>query len=455
MSTVALPIENKVREFSGKLWLGINLVREGYEVVLGPSWEIKPAINIIQPEVYFTKDPGDGNISFFKRLQESNVYVCGISPEAALNSKTEYHAENKQQVINTLDAYFAWGTEPADALRKNYDDINRKLHITGNPRFDLLVNELNSVYATSGDDIRATYGNFILINTNFAMGNPLNRERRFEIAEKTVPGRDLLREERQSLRVLYSFLELVLYLIDEDIDHSIVLRPHPGEDHSTYERLFDRYETVHVKHEGDVRSWIHAADGVVHHDCTTGVEAALMGTPVVSYQPLSDIETDTLLSQIVSRTETTRNGVKDWITDSATADGEHHLTEHQQAQLRRYFPNIDELAAPQICDTVNSLLADSHGFTKYDVGIKQRIEHQIKASPLGTSVLDLYDYGRDLLTGGDYRKSRFKLRQKFPGLEQTELSKRTKEIVTAMGISDVRIEAVPLTKHTYRIKPST
>lgn len=451
MNTVALPIENKVRELDGKLWLGLNLVERGYDVVLGPSWEIKPTIDITQPDVYFTKDPGDGNIPFIKQLQQSNIRVCGISPEAALNSKTEYHAQNKQDVIDTMDAYFAWGPEPAKEIKKQYDNIEAKVHITGNPRFDPLIGDLRSVYAASGEDIREKYGDFILINTNFAIGNSIDREQMFEVVQRNTPERDLIQEERLSLRLLYSFLELVLYLIAEDIDHNIILRPHPGEDHSTYRELFDRYETVHVKHEGDVRPWIHAADGVIHHDCTTGVESALMSKPVVSYQPLSDTTTDTVLSQVVSQSETTRDGIKDWIIDSAQDDGEHQLTQHQKTELRRYFPNIDELAAPKICDVVDSLLVGSHGFTSYNIDIQQKIERRIKASPFGTSVLDSYDYGRDILTGSDYRRSREKTRQKFSGLDHTELSKRIEEIRPHLSISNVTIKAVPLMRHTYRI----
>jgi hypothetical protein len=249
-------------------------------------------------------------------------------------------------------------------------------------------------------------------------------------------------------------LELVLYLSAENIDHDIILRPHPGEDHSTYVQLFDQYENVRIKHEGDVRSWIYASNGVIHHDCTTGVEAALMGTPVVSYQPLSDVQIDTVLSQVVSQTETTRIGIKDWITESAAANDTHTLTDKQRTQLRRYFPNMDKLAAPQICDIVNTLFTGSSGFTEYNVGTKQRIERQIKASSFGTSILDFYDYGRDILVGSGHRKSRSKMRQKFPSLEYTELTNRIDEIIAPMSISDVTIEPVPLTKYTYRIKPT-
>lgn len=452
MQTIALPIENKVREFDGKLWLGLNLAERGYEVVLGPSWEIKSILDIIAPDLYFTKDPGDNN-SIYNTLQRTGTLICGFSPESGVNSDIEHYLQNRRSSIDVLDAYFSWGPEPAEAVRSLYDDagILDKIYVTGNPRFDLLVGELNSVYAVAGEGIRDEYGDFILFNTSFGIGNPKDREKLFRLIRKNQPERDILGQERNSLRVLYAMLELVLYLSAEEIDHDIVVRPHPGEDHSTYTDVFEPYDNVHVVHEGDVGSWIYAADGVIHYDCTTGIEAAIMKTPVVSYQPLSDLAKDDVLSQVVSQSITTREGIKEWISDEAASDQEYTLTQHQKSALRRYFPNIDQLAAPQICDTVESLLVESDGFTGWNVSTQQRIERRIKASPVGTNILNLYDYGRDMLNGGGHRKSRAKQRQKFEGLKYEEIAKRSEDIINVASMSAVDIESVRLTKHTYRI----
>jgi surface carbohydrate biosynthesis protein len=455
MKTIALPIENKVREFDGKLWLGLNLTERDYEVVLGPSWEIKSVIDVIAPDLYFTKDPGDGN-KIYDKLHSSGVLVCGFSPESGVNSKIENYARNRKESIHSLDVYFAWGEEPAAAVRSMYTDSNvtDKIEVTGNPRFDLLREGLNDIYAGSEAKIRDEYGDFILMNTSFGLANASDRERLIELIRKNQPQRNPIEEERVALRVLYSFLELVLYLSDEDIGRNIVLRPHPGEDHSTYERIFGDHETVHIKHEGDVRSWIHAADGVIHHDCTTGIEAALMKKPVLSYQPLTDLPMDQTLSQVASETRTTREDVKQWITDVAASGQEYTLTEHQKSQIRQYFPNIDQLATPQICDKVDSLLAESDGFTGHDISIQQELERRIKASPIGMEILDLYDYVRDILTQGGHRKSRSKQRQKFSGLEYKEIAKRSKEMTDVGEMSGVVIEPVPLTRYTYRLRKS-
>lgn len=452
MATVALPIENQVREFDGKLWLGINFIERGYNVVLGPSWEIKPTLDITKPDVYFTKDVGDGNIEFIQDLQNSGMLVYGISPEVAIDSKMKYYTQNKKQVINYLDKYFAWGTDQAEALEKKYGNLGDKVEVTGNPRFDLLVDNIKSVYAERGERIRDEYGDYILFNTNFVLGNNTIRENIFENIRRLQPDRNPVQEERLYSRVLYTFLELIIYLASEEIDRHIVVRPHQNEDHSTYYQAFEYFDGVSVEHEGDARSWIHGADGVIHFSCTTGIEAAIMKTPVLSYQSVTDTITEKPLPQIVSQSTTKREEVKEWITEAAVRGAEHTLSKQQKSEVRRYFPNIDRPAAPLICDTVDSSLNDASGYSGYHVDTKQRIERQIKASPVGTEVVNLYDWIRDFLWDERYRELRANRKKKFPGITFRDIERKTDIMAEKKGINGIHIEKVPQTKYTYSMR---
>lgn len=453
MKTVAIPIENKVREFDGKLWLGLNLVKRNYRIVLGPSYEIKSTIDLTEPDVYFAKDTSDGNIPFFKKLQESGIIVCGLSPESAVNSEVEQYAQHKSEVMNIFNTYFSWGEEPAKAVRSRYTNTEINIKVTGNPRFDLLTKQLKDIYQDGGDEIQQEYGDYILVNTNFGMGNAKNRESTFNLVRENYPERDPYHEAKISSRIMYSFLELIIYLSSIDLDHNIVVRPHPGEDHSTYRKAFNNYDDVYVKHEGDVRTWIYGSDGVIHYDCTTGIEAALMGTPVLSYQPLSDQRSDKVLAQVVSQTATMRHEVEEWIIESATSDNEYTLNTEQKSAVKRYFPNIDRLATPLICNTVDSLTNESNGYSNYDVDLKGKIERYIKHSPVGPQVLALYDQLRDVQTDGKHQRSRKKQRQKFPGLSYKEMAERSRVISKKLELKDYIIENVPNTRHSYIITP--
>jgi surface carbohydrate biosynthesis protein len=83
MSTVAIPIETKVRELDGKLWLGLHLLARDHSVVLGPAGEVKASLHRTAPDMYISKDLGDGNVDFFDALRAAGCRVCGLPTEGA------------------------------------------------------------------------------------------------------------------------------------------------------------------------------------------------------------------------------------------------------------------------------------------------------------------------------------------------------------------------------------
>jgi hypothetical protein len=154
----------------------------------------------------------------------------------------------------------------------------------------------------------------------------------------------------------------------------------------------------------------------------------------------------------VSESTTTREGVKEWINESAVQGSEHMLNKQQKSEVRRYFPNIDRPAAPLICDTVDSSLDDTLGYSGYHVDTKQRIERQIKASPVGTEVVNLYDWIRDFLWDERYRELRANRKKKFPGITFRDIELKTEVMAEKKEINGLHIQNVPQTKHTYSIR---
>ena len=94
MATIGLPVETKARELYGKLWLSLNLIERGHHVVFGPSYEVKRTLYRTQPDIYITKTPRDTEISFFKKLQNAGVKICGLDTEGAVYASMDDFAEN-------------------------------------------------------------------------------------------------------------------------------------------------------------------------------------------------------------------------------------------------------------------------------------------------------------------------------------------------------------------------
>ena len=69
-----------------------------------------------------------------------------------------------------IDHLFA-GKDDARMFRE-YEGLGRTaVHITGNPRMDLLRREFRTVFETEVNEIKERFGSFVLINTNFSFVN--------------------------------------------------------------------------------------------------------------------------------------------------------------------------------------------------------------------------------------------------------------------------------------------
>jgi len=83
---------------------------------------------------------------------------------------------------------------------------------------------------------------------------------------------------------LEAYRSLIIEL-SQQLNKTIVLRPHPEEDHSFYLDAFKDQKNIHVVSQGSVVPWILAADFMIHPDCTTAIESLFLGKKPISYLP--------------------------------------------------------------------------------------------------------------------------------------------------------------------------
>ena len=80
----------------------------------------------------------------------------------------------------------------------------------------------------------------------------------------------------------------------------MVVRPHPAENQEPWHAIAAQCNNLHVTNEGNVIPWLIAAKALVHNGCTTAVEAAVLGTPAISYRPVIDDACDFALPNSLS-----------------------------------------------------------------------------------------------------------------------------------------------------------
>jgi hypothetical protein len=160
----------------------------------------------------------------------------------------------------------------------------------------MLRQELSPYFKEEVRNLRDTYGQFILLNTNFTDVNPYlpgiglfvpnsdpKKPRRLGQAGKGMPRPFAEGLELHKQRIMDDFLAMIPALEKALPGVMIVIRPHPSEEHRAYHGLAARCSRVVVNNEGNVLPWLRACSLLVHNGCTTAAEAYAMGVPAVAY----------------------------------------------------------------------------------------------------------------------------------------------------------------------------
>jgi len=363
---IVIPVEIKQRELTGKLLLTLELVNRGHTVFLG-SMDQHTAIDKLQPDIYFELSAvnRDGRRSRLRRLKECDVTTLILDTEGSVFGDNEdFRLRASNNIFAYTDCYCAWGSKSADIASEENQHKDLRVEVTGNPRFDLLHDSYRQIYSTESREIKEEYGEFILFNTNFSI-NRIDLDQGDEWAPT-----DMTETYKKQTRLIGEFISAVGSLSGNLTNHNIIVRPHPIEDPSLYQRLLFPYENVYIKKGGEVRPWILASDAVIHNSCTTGVTSALLETPVFAYTP-QDITLSSIPNE-VSNTCHTQSELIEKVTAVANSDADYTMGEKQKSRLRPYIDNIDYSSAERIADIIDSM---EH---QQPSGFKQRLKPPIK-----------------------------------------------------------------------------
>ena len=294
-----IPVENQVRELDPKLLLACVAARHGFTSVIGSRLEIDFRIATFPRSLYLSKSMTARSIKMFRIMRMLGHEIAVWDEEALVHMQPETYFTRRlsKDAIRYVSYLFAWGRENAELWRQ-YPDLpdGLPIHITGNPRGDMLRPQLHPYFDMEAETLCKKYGNFILINTNFGNVNafvpslnlfmPVKRSGDTPKFARGAVG--MSREYAEGLRnfklaVFEDIKRLIPALEKAFPEYGIVVRPHPTENPDVYQNIAATCRRVKVTNEGNVIPWLMAAKVLVHNSCTTGVEAYIMGVPAVTY----------------------------------------------------------------------------------------------------------------------------------------------------------------------------
>jgi len=243
--------------------------------------------------------------------------------------------------------------------------------------------------------------------------------------------------------------ELVAAVSETYPDRRIIVRPHPSENHASWEAVTAGLDNVDVIYEGTVIPWLIAADVMIHNGCTTAIESFFLETPAIAFRPVVKQGYEFELPNEVSIQARTQRDVVEAI-DLAVRRGDDYYAWRRQAgkQLQFYVEDVNEAPA---CDRIIDEL-ESY-YSRFPLTPEpwrrralRKLKHRVKEAGRTLKHGLSSEQRRNLLPVGMHR------RQKFPGISMEEVESLIVEFRKVSGrFEEVRTSRIPGARKSFLI----
>ena len=310
-----LPIEETNRELKSKILVGISAVRHGLSVVIGQQWLMVNNHAFIPRGVILFKGMNASQTNAMRHVKASGHLVAANDEEAmGLADADHITRDIAPEMREVCDIFLAQGAFHASVIQSRLGLAPEDISIVGNPRLDLLREPFREAHRVDGERYRQQNGDYILFNTNNGFFNTAFGDHealrdvqiRTGWIDKNSP-RDMalfdqhVRDDEANFQVCAETIRLLRAAAPS---RTIIVRPHQAERLETWEDLFQDDPKVRVLRESSHLGWLLGAAIMLNTGCTTGVEAAVMGCPVLNILPETErpFLRGALLSDVVNRT---------------------------------------------------------------------------------------------------------------------------------------------------------
>lgn len=290
---IYLLVEESAREMQSRLLIAIHAARQGYSVVIGPQWALQSQATALPKGVVLFKGNNTIQVENMAMMRAAGHAVASIEEEVlGLIDEARIIAHYDPRVVRHCDLILTQGAFQKSCLERHFPELAGRTTITGNPRIDILRTPLDSSTRQSASQIRAERGPFVLVNSNYSSINPAQGDAltgfggwvQAGFADPDAPADtdyfwSYCNWERENFHALLTFIGQA---IQGNLAGRLVLRPHPAESVRRWQEGLRNDPRIEIVEDGDHLSWIAASSALVHTSCTTGLEAAVLGTPALN-----------------------------------------------------------------------------------------------------------------------------------------------------------------------------
>ena len=428
--TCCFPVEVKARELDSRLYTSLKCVREGFISLLGSKNGIEKYMCTMQNRfIYVGKSIMP--FSFYEKIKSYNgIFICLDEEGGVYINWSFFNYRMPENHILLMDKIFIWGTRQKEMMLQNTKNINiDKIIITGNPRFDLCKPKFYKYHHELRKQNSLNNQDYILVDTSFvSANNQIGWEEYYKNAKSEMKDKfdaDLQKNIYYYQKLLmHYFIHAIRDITQTFPNLKVVVRPHPSEDINFYKNELKDEKKVLVRREGSALEWIIDSLLVIHHDCTTGIEAFFAEKPVISYAPILDSEFVQKLPMQISEIIYSKDKLIERIKDILNSNGHQNNIKNKSNKtdtIKQLITNIDFDSSELIVEELKKCSKKVNTFTtnnqnnikKINSNYLQRLNKTIRK-------VILYPTNQTM-KNINYTLQR---KNKFPGLKIEELKKR-------------------------------
>ncbi len=289
-----LPVETQIREFDGKLLVACVAAERGIPAIVGSRIAMHAHATALPRGIYVSKDVRSSSLRMLNIFENLGHSICAWDEECLVQfSPQRYYETRVSSVVYSKTATLcAWGKVNEQIFKECPSYTGAPIHITGNPRIDLLRPELRGYFDEDVKRIKERFGDYILISTHFGAINHYVPELSALTLDAITPSSEKNGDFKQGLRdhlfdIFRHFEQMIPALGHAFPDRTILVRPHPAENRAPWDQVAAELTNVHVVQEGNVVPWIIGSQALIHNSCTTSIEAFALDHPAVAYLPVT------------------------------------------------------------------------------------------------------------------------------------------------------------------------
>ena len=366
---IVIPIEVQRRELDAKLLCSALAIQRGYRVLVGHDQMVRRMAPYLPKGILFDKSIGADGDRKVSRYHRSGYAITAMDEEqTGFLSAPENFLETRlgDQTLAVTERWFCMSDAIRDHCIRRFPQHASRFVTTGIGRTDIWRKELSGLFGKEAEAIRTENGPFILFNSNFSVVNHARGEafvrRQFSRFQKQYENAETEQERlfRQNAENLHEYVKIITEILEWFPEHKLVIRPHPSEDLGFWASRFSDHPRVVFSRSGVVTPWILASDCVLHHGCTTGIEAELMEQPQINYAPKPDHHHDSETAKAFSHFVHTPSELKEVM--EAMVNGSREYLKPRKG-LETYFASLEgKLVAEHVLDEF-----DKFSFTSADI----------------------------------------------------------------------------------------